>query len=86
MAPISSEERTEPLPPLLKQLGRGIRQALAQPDNQELPAEMKQLLAKLDNMLADKETVSASERSGKASLRNPMQPPLVVLHPDCRRR
>ena len=67
MAPISSEERTEPLPPLLKQLGRGIREASAQPDNRELPADMKELLAKLGNMLADKETVSASERSGKAS-------------------
>ena len=66
MAPKSIEKTIQPLP-LFKQLGRGIREALAQPDNQELPAEMKELLAKLDNMLADKETVSASERSGKAS-------------------
>ena len=65
MALNSSEKRTEPLP-LLRQLGRGIREASAQSD-EELPEEMKELLAKLGNMLADKEPVSASERSGQAS-------------------
>ena len=55
---------------LLKHLGHGIREVLHSPDAEGPPTEMKELLAKLDNMLADKETVasgsalSASERSG----------------------
>ena len=50
-------------------LGRRIREVLNAPDAEGLPAEMKELLAKLDDTLADKRTVAsdsdlnASDRS-----------------------
>ncbi len=55
---------------LLKHLGRRLKGVLNSPDAEGLPAEMKELLAKLDDLLADKETVaadsdlSASDRLG----------------------
>ena len=43
-------------PSLLKHLGRSIRDVLNSPEGEGLPAEMKELLTKLDDMLADKGT------------------------------
>ena len=52
--------------PLLKHLGRGIREGLNSPDAEGLPAEIKELLAKLDGMLADKRMgASDSDLSAK---------------------
>ena len=45
-------------PSLLKHLGRCIRDVLNSPDAEGLPAEMKELLSKLDDMLADEGTVA----------------------------
>ena len=39
---------------LLKHLGRIIRDVSNSPEAEGLPAEMKELLAKIDDMLADK--------------------------------
>jgi hypothetical protein len=46
-------------PSLLKHLGRSIRDVLNSPEAERLPAEMKELLAKLDDMLADKGKVAS---------------------------
>ena len=54
----------------LKHLGHGIREVLNSPDAEALPAEMKELLAKLDDLLADKGSaasgsdLSAEDRTG----------------------
>jgi len=44
---------------LLKHLGCSIRDVLNSPEAEGLPAEMKELLAKLDDMLADEGTVAS---------------------------
>ena len=58
MEPNDIADGTVP-PALLKHLGRSIREVLNSPDAEGLPAEMRELLAKLDDMLVDKGTVDS---------------------------